>query len=340
VGVLKTKFQIKLKMIYSKLEPLIKKSGSKLTPEKFQEAINVIYHDIEANYYDSIHRDMWESLQEQIDLLVKDLFENIKVIPGELTLLDIGCGTGLSTQILLNSKIGNKIDNVTLLDTSKNMLNHAEEKAKKWNKKYTVTNSQVSDLKDKFDIILICSVLHHIPDLNNFLDHVNNHLNSGGILIHLQDPNGDYQYDPIFLNRVKEYESKSKLIPQKRKISHFIPLKWRSFLNRQFGRGTLIDLVNDKMLVNKVISNRMTADEIWSVTDIHVINKQNIAADGISMEFLQKQLHSFKLIKQRSYGFYGPLKSDLTEEYKKYEDEYILRNELNGRNVSGIWIKN
>jgi len=121
-------------MIYNTLNSLINKTGSRLSPGEFQEIINVIFHDIESNYYDSIHKDMWESLQEQIELLIEDLFRNDRSFSKNLSLLDIGCGTGLATHILLNSKIGDFVSNITLLDTSRNMLKQAEEKAKKWNK--------------------------------------------------------------------------------------------------------------------------------------------------------------------------------------------------------------
>lgn len=293
-------------MIYSTLNALINKTGSKLSPEEFQEIINVTFHDIEANYYDSIHEDMWESLQEQIDLLIEDICHSGRFNSKNLRLLDIGCGTGLGTQILLNSKIGDLIDYITLLDTSKNMLKEAEKKAITWNRKYALVNSQVSCLTEEYDIVLICSVLHHIPDLKCFLESVDAVLKSGGILIHLHDPNADYRFDSEYLERVEEYK-KDKLISTKRKVTHFIPSQWKDMLKRQFGRKTYIDLVNDKLIADKVIKRRMTADEIWSVTDIQVENKQNKEHLGISLGYLRKQLMGYELISQRSYGFYGPL---------------------------------
>ncbi len=327
-------------MSYESLIPLLKKKGSLLTPEKFQERINIVFHDNEANLYDKMHVDMWESLQEQINLLVDDLYKNESIPANKINLLDIGCGTGLSTQILINSKLGSHIDSITLLDTSSNMLKYAEEKAKNWNKKYTIVNSYVSDLKEKYDCIIICSVLHHIPDLNLFLSQVNNVLNPGGILIHLQDPNGDYLNDANYLERMRAYKNEMDSMPKNKKIADMIPKKWKQYINRQLGRKTYIDLVNDQLIAEKAIKKRMSADEIWSVTDIHVETKSNSINKGISLQYLNKQLSNFKLINQRSYGFYGALKSDLNTKYRTKEDKYISDNELSGRNISCIWIKN
>jgi uncharacterized protein involved in exopolysaccharide biosynthesis len=54
---------------------------------------------------------------------------------------------------------------------------------------------------------------------------------------------------------------------------------------------------------------------------------------------LKKQLPNFELIKQRSYAFYSFLKSELPEELQANETLFIAQNELNGRNISCIWIK-
>ncbi|TDD98414.1 class I SAM-dependent DNA methyltransferase [Flavobacterium cellulosilyticum] len=327
-------------MSYNLLLPLIKKTGSQLSPEMFQERVNIVFHDHEASHYDNMHRDMWESLQEQINLLIDDLFQKESIQIKKLNLLDIGCGTGLSTQILLNSKLGSHIDYITLLDTSSNMLKHAKEKAKNWNKEYTTVNSYVSDLTEKHNVVIICSVLHHIPDLTLFLNQVDNVLNPGGILIHLQDPNGDYLNDANYLERIRAYKNEMDSMPKNKNITDMIPKKWKRYINRQLGRKTYIDKINDQLIAENVIKKRMSADQIWSVTDIHVENKHNSITKGISFQFLQKQLINFKLINQRSYGFYGALKSDLNEKYRKSEEGFISDNLLSGRNISCIWIKN
>lgn len=327
-------------MSYSKLLPLMKKKGCMLSPEQFQNKVNIVFHDHEAIHYDSMHSDMKNSLQQQIDLLISDLFKDPNCIKKKFKVLDIGCGTGLSTEYLLNSKLEPFIEHITLLDSSKKMLELAEKKAITWNKKFTLLNSYVSKIHGKFDLVLICSVLHHIPNLENFLKDVDNVMNPKGILIHLQDPNGDYMFDEVYKERVNLYLEKRRSEPKRNKIIEFVPKPFRNYLNRVLGRKNYIDLINDELIKDKIIKKRMTADEIWSVTDIHVETKNDILYKGISLQFLKKQLKHFKLISQRSYGFYGKLKSDLGEDLMKKEEEFISKNQLNGRNISCIWIKN
>lgn len=324
-------------MSYSNLLPLLRKTGSSLTVEEFQSRINVVFHDHEAWHYDRMHLDMWESLQEQIDLLVGDLLSK-ETVGSNLSLLDVGCGTGLSTQQLLRTPLGAHISDITLLDTSTNMLKQAAAKAGSWGKRWKTVNAEIFDLDDRFDVIIVCSVLHHIPELDVFLKEIDKLLKPGGIFLHLQDPNGDYLTDPVYRQRVAEYEHYvSENVKQR--WTDLFPKKWKNTLNRYLGRKNYIDRINDQLLQEKVIRRRMTADEIWSVTDIHVESKADNHEKGISLRFLTECLPNFTLIKQRSYAFFGVLKSDLPEILKAKEDNLIMKHELNGRNLSCVWIK-
>lgn len=326
-------------MSYTDLIPLMKRKGCVLTPEQFQERVNIVFHDHESVIYDEIHSDLKESLQEQIDLLISDLFKHKDFVPKEIHMLDIGCGTGLSTEYLLNSKLEPFIGNITMLDSSEKMLDKAKARAANWNKPVNFVNGYVKDLKEKFDFVIVSSVLHHIPDLIDFLSQVDQIIKPNGILLHLQDPNLDYLDDEIYKEREllenKLYSNSKK----KKSIKSHIPKSIRRSLNRMGGRKDYIDLINDQLIEEKVITKRMSADEIWSVTDIHVRNIANPSPKGISMEFIKSQLTGFNLINQRSYGFFGKLKSDLNDEFKKEEEKLVDANQLNGRNLSGIWMK-
>lgn len=327
-------------MSYNQLIPLMKKKGCFLSPENFHERVNIVFHDHESLIYDKIHADLKNSLQEQIDLLISDLLNYRDFSEKSFRVLDVGCGTGLSSEYLLNSQIEPFISQITLLDSSEKMLEQAKIKALNWNKSTALINGYLDQVKEKFDLVIICSVLHHIPDLKNFLKEVNNVMNPNGILIHLQDPNGDYMMDKIYKERVNLYWKKKRTETKKNKFIKLIPKRLKNFLNRALGRKNYIDLINDQLIKERIIKKRMTADEIWSVTDIHVESKTDILNKGISLQFLKKQLENFTLISQRSYGFYGKLRSELDTDLEIKEEEFISQNQLNGRNISCVWIKN
>ncbi|MCY2687868.1 class I SAM-dependent DNA methyltransferase [Salinimicrobium sp. TH3] len=317
----------------------MKKKGINLSAQDFQEKVNVIFHDCEAEVYDEMHADMNDSLQEQIDLLVEDLLGHCDVSKKQLRVLDVGCGTGMSSNFLMNSRLKPFIAHITLLDTSSRMLEVADRKAQLWNKEYSLFCGRMSQLSGKYDLVLVCSVLHHIPDLKQFLEEVRIITNPKGIFIHLQDPNVDSLNNENYKNRVKSYRSKDETKPLGRKIKNLLPKRYRSYINRLLGRKNYIDLINDKLIKDKVISSRLTADEIWSITDIHVGSLQDGTMKGISIDLLKGSLGNFTLINQRSYGFYGKLKADLDPEFKKKEQDLINENKLDGRNISGLWVK-
>lgn len=324
---------------YAHLIPLIKKTGSELSPKDFQNAVNVIFHDVEAKYYDKLHTGMWNSLQEQVDLLVDDLLADRQYNNSSLSLIDIGCGTGLSSQLLINSKLGKFINHITLLDTSPKMLEQAGTRSKQWNKKIDLVNSTIMGVTNKYDIILVCSVLHHVPDLAQFFKQVNQLQNSGAIFIHLNDSNGDYLKDAQYAKRINEYAAQNKRTFLKGKLVKLIPPGIKELINKNFRTDPYIDEVNDILIKEKIIKKRMLAGEIWSVTDVHVEELPYSTQAGISFKFIKECLSNYEPVARRSYGFYGLLKTELTSPFQELEATLINNKELNGRLLSAVWVK-
>lgn len=321
---------------YQSLVPLIKKKSLITDPEKFQAVVNVVFHDYEAAHYDELHNEMWESLPQQYELLANDIEPHIKG-RSNLKLLDIGCGTGLATALLLKTSIGSKISEVNLLDTSSKMLDEAMRRAKSWGKQAKTINGYVADVTGTYDIIIISSVLHHIPDLAAFLDDVNRIQKPGGIMIAIHDPNSAALESDVYNKRIEEYRDyranfSAKKTPLARRVVNKI--------KRVLGEPHYITQVNQKLLADKVIKEPLTEGELWSITDIHVEELPYSTGMGISKELLEKKLTPYNLLSYRTYGFFhGILYSELAGEYKQKEAELAKQHDLHGRNLSTVWIK-
>lgn len=316
--------------------PIYKKAQSLLSLQEFHNRVNVIFHDHEAVHYDELHADMLESLQEQFDFLASDT--DLKMRDNKIvSLLDFGCGTALATQMFLKTSLAQNCQEITLFDTSAQMLERAKAKSKNWSQQVQIIHERLPDFTGKFDAVMLSSVLHHIPNLQTFLKNIESLLRPGGIFIHLQDPNKDSDSDPERIER--ELLLKSRMQQQavhSSSIKHFLPKKWRNQLNRMLGRKTYIDRINDDLLREKVIRKRLTADDLWKVTDIQISES---GYGGISMKELKTVLTNFQLITHRSYAFYGVLKHDLPADLIPMEDEWAAKGSLNGRNVAAIWQK-
>ncbi len=321
--------------MYDTLLPLIRKTRSNLSPAEFHEVVNVVFHDVEAAHYDEVHADMWSSLGRQAGLLAGDLSG---LVADGAKLLDVGCGTGLSTQLILDSSLGAHIGSVTLADTSAKMLERARLRADGWKIPAALQSGPAESIEGKYDVILICSVLHHIPDIKKFLSTISALQDPGGVIIHLQDPNGDYLQDPQYLARRTELESaRHRNFPKR--IFGIVPKGTRLAAKRFLGMRSYIDEVNDRLLEKRAIAKRMTEEEIWSVTDIHVDGLPYSIGSGISLRKMANSLKDYRLVSSRSYGFFGYLESELPEAFQIRERELIDHRGANGRYLAATWVK-
>lgn len=318
------------------LQPLLEKKGKVKDVYKLYERVNIIFHDIEAKYYDYLHSDMLNSLQIVYDSIISEILKDSSTL-NNIRVLDIGCGTGLSSKMLLDTDLGKQISKITLLDTSSKMLEKAKDKIKKYPIEINTFHGRLEEINahNNYDLILVSSVLHHIPDLDNFIHNIDKLLSINGFFLHIHDPNGDYIKDEKYLENIKEYrEYRSTYKP-----NILTKIKNRIF---RFFKPPIPDYileVNEELIKKNIIHVPFTPDEIWSITDIHVEDLPYSTNDGISLNWLKTKLTNYKLITARGYCFYGELYSELLPFYKLKELQLFKNKEINGRNLCGIWKK-
>lgn len=300
----------------------------------FHKSVNIIFHDIEANYYDKLHKEMWDSLQPVYNSLIDSLdLQKLR----KLKVLDIGCGTGLSAKMLTNTSLKNEIKKIVLLDTSSVMLEKSKYRFSKNPIEIDFFEGDIFDLKDNdFDLILVSSVLHHIPDLEFFFIEINKKLKLGGLLFHIHDPNGDAIRNKIYLDRKQVLEAYFKIYNKKSSVR--VINKVKNLLLNTNELNYIVE-VNNNLLKNNIIHTSLTPQEIWSVTDIHVEDLPYSTNNGISVNGLTKLLYNFKLKVVKSYSFFGIMPSKLPPKYALLEKDLFNANDLNGRNISCIWEK-
>lgn len=145
---------------------------------------NIEEHKKEAQYYDIIHTEIFNTCeQNRILNSLKKITDNRDK---NANILDIGCGTGNITKKLIN--FGFK--NITCLDISKEMLDELK-KAVQFDSKCFINSdidSFLENNKEKFDIITISSVVHHLPDYEATINNILELLNANGILYITHEP--------------------------------------------------------------------------------------------------------------------------------------------------------
>ncbi|MCU1241138.1 MAG: Methyltransferase protein [Candidatus Acidoferrum typicum] len=313
------------------------KYGVKCAPYQFQHAVNLAFHKSESGVYDSIHRDMWASLPQQFALLISDYLASGEELGNDLVIVDVGCGTGLASELLLKTKIGDRVSEIDLLDTSPEMLEKASERASTWKVKTTTIHGGVRSIAERrrrYDLIITCSVLHHIPDLIDFLQDIRHLQAPRGIFMHLQDPNGDYLGDDLLQERTRELKDYERpLIPKRlRRLAprNVIGRIRRKLSNRE--DEDYISRVNKQLIQSGLTREPMIAPDIWAVTDIHVHD-----GEGISIKTLSGLLGDYRMISVRSYSFFGKMASELPTAFKEREQLLIDARALNGLEIAGLW---
>ena len=110
-----------------------------------------------------------QAVEKQIDLL------------SDKEILDFGGGTGL-----LTLPLAKQAKSVTLVDISEKMLEQARLKAERQDIKnihFLEQDLLENPLEQEFDLIVVCRVLHHMPDLDVALSLFHQHLKEDGQLL-------------------------------------------------------------------------------------------------------------------------------------------------------------
>jgi ubiquinone/menaquinone biosynthesis C-methylase UbiE len=148
---------------------------------------NVREHDIEAEYYDLLHKEIFnEYEQDRIRLSLE------KIIGGNIkrpTILDVGSGTGNLVSNLLTILDGSVRPEIVAVDLSGQMQDVMKRKINYPVRYYLKDIDSFLEINRKsFDVVLISSVLHHLPDYEKTLGNIIKCLNVGGTIYITHEP--------------------------------------------------------------------------------------------------------------------------------------------------------
>src|SRR5262249_45827760 len=138
-------------------EALIRRKGGTASAREFQQALNVLFHDIEAAHYDRLHDEMWDSLPPIFDQLARDI-QDTAINGSKWELADVGCGTGLATELLLRTSLRTRISALQMVDTSAEMLKRCRARVEHWHLPTKFLCGQMDLLSEtSADILITCS---------------------------------------------------------------------------------------------------------------------------------------------------------------------------------------
>lgn len=147
---------------------------------------NIQEHIKEAKYYDIIHTELYNGYeQNRIMLSLNKITKNFNK---NCEILEVGSGTGNLTIKLLD----HGFKNITCLDISKEMIQELGKKVRNYdhNIRFIVSDidSFLESINSKFDLVVMGSVLHHLPDYIVTLKNVRNIVNEKGLIYITHEP--------------------------------------------------------------------------------------------------------------------------------------------------------
>ncbi len=326
-----------------RVQGLIRAKGGSVSARDFQRAINVHFHDEEAAHYDDLHQEMWESLQPIFNYLVADIEKIAPPNPG-WTLVDVGCGTGLATELTLRTSLKHRISKLLMVDTSAEMLARCRRKASHWGIPAEFVNGQLDAFPDATaDILITSSVLHHIPDLVTFCREISRVVKPGGFYLHMQDSPRGALASPAVRRRSAQLAQARN---QNRGVLFSLPGRLMRAAARRLRRlykpkssEDYLDKVNRRLIAEGLIKKPLTPREIWSITDLRVGDLPYAAVDGVSADELAIALPNFECISMRTYGFFGVMPSHLPPELAAEERRLFEDSSNEGAFLAGAWVR-
>jgi len=175
---------------YEMFRPLMDYFGAVCSPKEFYWAVNDALHAAEAAIYDDRHSSMF--VEERY--VWERLFSYLPDTPKQLQFLDVGCGTGLVGHFA-SLHCSERVNHMTLLDPSASMLDRIRERASQWPFETTIQHGDIDALNSQplYDVVTINSVLHHVVELDAFVNKVQGLIKPGGLLLTGQDPRAQHE---------------------------------------------------------------------------------------------------------------------------------------------------
>jgi SAM-dependent methyltransferase len=227
--------------------------------------VNELFHDMEGAAYADVHPEIFDAELERWDAL---LAKRLADLPRPLRCVDVGCGTGfVSERLFAHLRAG---DSLVLADISDVMLGICRDRFATNDKGVTVTTFKMSDetlaLPDaSADVVLLNSVLHHVPDASKFLAELTRVLAPGGVLMIGHEPNIRF-WRSAFLPA--NYAILRALAPKRIAAATLKKLGLYGAMVRAKPDPFLDDL-NKKLLGEKLIDAPLSRADVSRLVDVH-----------------------------------------------------------------------
>jgi ubiquinone/menaquinone biosynthesis C-methylase UbiE len=222
--------------------------------------INEIFHDIDAESYGKVHNEIFvEEVHRWQNVFSKFLPQSPKKI------IDFGCGTGFLESLLSDYVHAN--DTLVCMDISHKMIEVVQSNTQNFPCAvvYSKIDGSFAEPDTSVDVILLNSVLHHIPNYKEVLDSMVRSLKPNGLFFIGHEPNARF-VQSSFLR--KQY-----LLLKQLRLSVLLVWLRKIFVKKSLSATDTVSSINAK--INEILLQEQRIDtplqpaEISALIDIH-----------------------------------------------------------------------
>lgn len=326
------------------LESIRVRCGAPLPLDDFVTIVSNAYHEVEAPFYDEVRSEL---LQMLIPVLESFLSKSLGSLPGnQLQAVDVGCGTGFAS-VRLMERARARMGELVCVDLSPHMLERCRQKLK-GNPKVHFLLGGVEALGDQeagFDLVISCSVVHHMLQVPSFLARVSRLVKPGGFYLMLHEPSRRFYRNPACNALMVECSARARKRPWHRYVDPRAYVRTVRRMIQWRGLSPTQEQTSRLLQERGVTERPLRDEEIAVLVDVHAPPLRPEEWPGWqggldAAELKANFVSALTLVEFRSYGFLGPLYKDrVPRQCWQKAQRLAERFPEDGANFCALWRK-
>jgi len=225
---------------------------------------------------------------------------------------------------------------MTMLDPCAAMLEKCRARADLFSFPCAFRQGDVNELaeEERFDVITINSVLHHIVELPAFFARVRTLLAPQGLFLAAHDPRAEAVADDCLQNRRIYWRA------ARRNICQSAWTRVQQLVRRAVGRqhpSPLALETSSRLLEQQAIRRPMTMASIYAVTDFHVPGQPGSMGEGISLGQMKDWLAGLSYRTDYTYQYHGVPWTSLSRTEQEQEEQWWAARDPHGELFASAW---